>query len=180
MEDSDLEKYCGRAIEGGVTHAKQIHPTSVVTDTWVRWKCQFGCPEYGKRYTCPPNSPTPEQTRAMINCYHRAILFHIEAPHGPERIERYRKFSENLRDLEGEIFKDGYYKAFVFLNGPCLLCKECTKLKGMLCDFGARARPSMESCGIDVYQTARNNDFFITPLRERTETRNSYGLMLVD
>ena len=42
------------------------------------------------------------------------------------------------------------------------------------------ARPSMEGCGIDVYQTARNNGFFIKTLSEKTETQNAYCLMLVD
>jgi len=85
-----------------------------------------------------------------------------------------------LTDLEGEMFKDGYYKAFVFLAGSCTLCKECAKLKGTPCAFGDRARPSMEGCGIDVYQTARNNGFFIETLREKTQTQNVYCLMLVD
>jgi len=85
-----------------------------------------------------------------------------------------------LIDLEGEIFKDGYYKAFVFLAGPCTLCKECAKLQGDPCIFGDRARPSMEGCGIDVYKTARNNGFFIETLREKTQTQNIYCLMLVD
>ena len=180
MDNLDLEKYCQRAIAGGATHAKQIHPGSVVTAAWVRWKCQYGCPDYGKRYTCPPNTPTPEQTKAMIDCYHRAILFHIEAPYGKERKEHYKKFYDTLLDLEGEMFKDGYYRAFVILAGPCMLCKECAKSTGSPCNFGFRARPSMEAVGIDVYQTARNNSFFIKPLRERTETQNSYCLMLVD
>ena len=85
-----------------------------------------------------------------------------------------------LVDLEGEMFKDGYYKAFIFLSGPCLLCPECAKLKGEPCNFGLQARPCMESCGIDVYETARNNGFPIEPLREMTETQNLYCLMLVD
>ena len=85
-----------------------------------------------------------------------------------------------LTDLEGEMFKDGYYKALLFLAGPCTLCKECGKLKGNSCEFGDRARPAMEACGIDVYQTARNNGFFIETLREKTETQNAYCLMLVD
>jgi len=78
------------------------------------------------------------------------------------------------------MFKDGYYKALLFLAGPCTLCKECGKLKGNPCEFGDRARPAMEACGIDVYQTARNNGFFIETLREKTETQNAYCLMLVD
>jgi len=85
-----------------------------------------------------------------------------------------------LTDLEGEMFKDGYYKAFVILAGPCHLCKECAKIKEEPCLFRQKARPSMEACGIDVYQTARNNGFFVEPLREKTDPRNDYCLMLVD
>lgn len=180
MPDSDLGKYCKQAIEKGATHAKQIDPSSVVTAPWVRWKCQFGCIEYGKGHCCPPDTPTPEQTRAVIDSYRRAILFHLENPKTPGRGKRFRDFYDMLIDLEGGMFKDGYYKAFVFVAGPCRICKECAKLSGNPCNFGFRARPSMESCGIDVYQTARNNGFFIVPLRERTETQNIYCLLLVD
>jgi hypothetical protein len=38
----------------------------------------------------------------------------------------------------------------------------------------------MEACGLDVFQTARNNNFSITTLKEKTETQNIYRLMLVD
>jgi predicted metal-binding protein len=41
-------------------------------------------------------------------------------------------------------------------------------------------RPSIESVGIDVYQTARNSGFPIAPLKEKKETQNLYCLMLVD
>ena len=85
-----------------------------------------------------------------------------------------------LDTLEGDIFKDGYYKAHVFLCGPCSLCKECVKPKGEPCTFGDKARASMEACGIDVYQTARNNGFFIETLSSRDQTQNCYSLMLVD
>ncbi|MBA4395389.1 MAG: metal-binding protein, partial [Desulfobacca sp.] len=62
----------------------------------------------------------------------------------------------------------------------CGLCRECGKLKGTSCLFPYQARPSMEACGIDVYQTARNNGYPIQPLHERSETQNDYCLMLVD
>ena len=47
VTDADLEKYCAVAVDAGATHAKQIHPASVITAPWVRLKCQFGCPGYG-------------------------------------------------------------------------------------------------------------------------------------
>ncbi len=123
MGKISLKKYCTLALERGATHVKLIHPSSVVTAPWVRLKCQFGCAQYNKGHCCPPYSPTPEQTRAVIDCYHRAILFHLEAPPEPDQLTRLQEFCEMLTDLEGEAFKDGYYKAFVFLGGPCRICR---------------------------------------------------------
>lgn len=180
VRDADLERYCALAIEAGATHAKQIHPSSVVTAPWVRLKCQFGCPGYGKGYCCPPHSPTPEQTRSILDSYHRAILFHMEHPERPERGKIGRKYLDALVELEGQMFKDGYYKALVFVAGGCRNCRKCGVLEDKPCEFPGKARPSMEGCGMDVYQTARNNGFFIQTLRERTETMNLFCLMMVD
>ena len=178
--DPDLEEYGRHAVAHGANHAKQVDPRSVVTAHWVRLKCQFGCPGYDKGYCCPPHTPTPEESRRILGEYTRAILFHIEVPHMAEKEKHYRKYFDMLTELEGEMFKDGYYKAFVFLSGPCRICKTCSKEQGKPCTFLGKARPCMEACGMDVYLTARNNGFFIKPLHEKTETQNEYCLMLVD
>jgi predicted metal-binding protein len=180
MDNTDLEKYCAFGKEHGVTDAKIIHPGTVVTAAWVRWKCRYGCPVYGERYTCPPDSPTHQQTREILDCYNRAILFHQVQPALPERSKIGKDFLNRMIELESEVFKDGYYKAFVFLAGPCHICKECAKSKGLPCSFGGKARPCMESSGIDVFQTVRNNGFNIVPLREKSETRDIFCLMLID
>lgn len=179
MQTTDLEKYCEKAPQIGASSAKIINPNTVVTAAWVRFKCLFGCP-YKHRYSCPPHTPTFEETRKMLDSYTRAILFHVEAPYSRERGKNMMAYLEALVKLEEELFRDGYYKAFVMPAGPCVLCKECGKAEGIPCRFPARTRPSMESCGIDVFQTARNNGFFITTLKEKTETQNLYCLMLVD
>ncbi len=180
MNDADLEKYCTWVNEEEFAHAKQINPNTVITAPWVRMKCQFGCPGYDRSYCCPPLTPTPEQTSAIIGSYHRAILFHLEAPYSEDRGKRLRKSYEMLTTLEGELFKDGYYKALLFLSGPCRLCKECARLTDEPCTFRNKARPSMEACGIDVYQTARNNGFLVETLRDKADTQHHHCLMLVD
>lgn len=178
--DSDLEKYCAAAIEAGATHAKQVHPTSVVTAPWVLLKCQFGCFGYDRGHCCPPRTWTFDRTREILDSYDRAILVHIELPDMPDREQRNKKFLDAMVELEGRLFKDGFYKAFVFLAGPCKQCEKCAALDDKPCNIPMKARPSMEACGMDVYQTARNNGFFIRTLSERTETNNKYCLMLVD
>jgi len=182
MGETIIDKYCAVAVERGATNAKPIHPSSIVTALWVRLKCQFGCPLYGQSYCCSPDSPPPEQTREILDSYHRAILVHLELPYiaEPERGKKLKAFYKMLTDLETEIFKEGYYKAMVFLRGHCRLCKTCAKLTGEPCEMREQARPSMESMGVDVYQTARNNGFCIQTLSERGEISNNFFLMLVD
>ncbi|MBT4262924.1 MAG: DUF2284 domain-containing protein [Deltaproteobacteria bacterium] len=184
--DRIIEKYCALAIEKGVTDAKLVIPSSVETAAWVRWKCRFGCPVYGQGHCCPPDTPTPEETRKFLDSYQRAILFHLQVPQSPVREERkelgktFRKLHRMLVKMEGELFKEGFYKAFLFLAGPCRMCKECGKVSGEPCLLMGTARPAMEACGIDVFQTARNNDYYINPLHDKTETQNTYCLMMVD
>jgi len=183
MNDADLEGYCVRATERGASHARQILSDSVVTAAWTRFKCQFGCPGYDSNYCCPPHTPTAEKTREIIACYRRAILFHFEVSgisKGYACFKDWKKHFKALLDIEKEMFKDGFYKTLVFLAGPCLLCRRCEKLEGAPCKFPELARPSMEGCGIDVYQTARNNGFQIEPLREKGEDQDVFCLMLVD
>ena len=86
---------------------------------------------------------------------------------------------DKLVKLKGELFKDGYYKAFVLLAGPCQVCKQCAKSKGLPCSFGAKSRPCMEACGIDVYQTARNSGMPIQVARMREGPWDMYGLVLL-
>ncbi|HPL64500.1 MAG TPA: DUF2284 domain-containing protein [Syntrophales bacterium] len=179
MHNSDLEVYCRKAVEAGVSSARVINPANVVTAAWVRLKCQWGC-KYKLTHCCPPETPTPKETREILDCYKRAILCHTEAPASPERGKKMMETLKKMVDLEGEMFKNGYYKSFVLLAGPCVLCRECSRKKDESCTIPDRARPSMESFGIDVFQTARDHGLPIQPLREKTETQNLFFLFLVD
>lgn len=180
MVEKSLETYCQQALNAGATHAKQIKPSSIVTASWVRWKCQYGCPNYGRSYCCPPDSPTPEETKSVISAYRRAILFHMEIDKKAQEKGRRGDIIEQLVTLEGNMFKDGFYKAFLISAGPCRLCQQCGKLTEESCKFSKNTRPSMEACGIDVYQTARNNGYFIRTLKAQGEPQNWFCLMLVD
>ena len=165
-----MKKYPARAAELGARDAKVIPIRTVVTAPWVRMKCQFGCGGYGSRLTCPPYSPTPAQTAELLRSYTRGILLH-----GDDHTD----VSEIAAKLEREIFLDGFYKAFAMGSGPCRLCEECN-LAEQDCRHPEEARPAMEACGIDVYQTARNNGFPIEVVRTEDGPQNYYGLVLVD
>jgi predicted metal-binding protein len=136
---------------------------------WVRLKCQYGCPGYGALLTCPPHSPTPAQTRRVLDEYRHLLLVHCD---------RGRVVSRLVVKLEREVFFDGYYKAFAWGAGPCKLCRTCDTKAG--CRHAWIARPSMEASGIDVYATARRAGFPIRVVRGEDDGVNCYGLVGIE
>ncbi len=163
-----LEELCEIAVKLGAAEAKVIKTSQVAVRDWVRLKCQYGCDGYGKRLTCPPYSPTPEQMRRILSEYSSAILLRFE-PRG-ENVHRV------VAKLEREAFLSGYYSALGLASGPCPFCRKCN-LKN--CVNPELARPSMEACGIDVYATARGAGFEIDVLRTRRDKPRYFGLLLV-
>jgi predicted metal-binding protein len=156
------------ALAAGAAAAKVIDPRSVETAEWVRWKCQFGCDGFGSSRMCPPHSPPPSQTRAVLDGYKTAVLF--EAGRGePKQI---------AVALEKQFFLEGYYKAFGLGAGPCMLCPTCAFEKG--CRHAEQARPAMEACGIDVFATVRKHGFTIDVVRSRQDVQHYFGLVLIE
>jgi len=162
-----IEQFASRASALGALGAKLIPARSVETGHWVRGKCRYGCGGYGSSLVCPPHTPTPAETRAMLDQFQHAILF--ESPHGEAK--------RIAVELEREIFLAGYYKAFGLGAGPCHLCKDCALDKG--CRHPDTARPSMEAVGIDVYATARKHAFTISVVRSHDDEQHYFGLVLV-
>ena len=109
-----MERYMKAALEKGARNAVIVETSKIVTAPWVRLKCQFGCPLYGKGLCCPPYSPTWEETRKILDSYQYAILLHYEGKSGLDK-----PFNEIVVDLEKMLFLDGYYKAFAMGSGPC-------------------------------------------------------------
>jgi predicted metal-binding protein len=79
---SDIGKLLNLALESGMIDPKIIGINKIVLAEWVRWKCRYGCPDYGLWLKCPPHSPTPTETRALLSEYRRALLFRIKPESG--------------------------------------------------------------------------------------------------
>ncbi|OGF67162.1 MAG: hypothetical protein A2Y62_08955 [Candidatus Fischerbacteria bacterium RBG_13_37_8] len=161
----------------GATKAKIIDPATVVVENWVRLKCQYGCGGYGKYYSCPPYAPTPDYTRKMLGEYSKGLFLQIEniQPHEERKIAL--RLKRMVADIEREIFLDGYYKAFGMTSGPCKFCRTCDTAE--LCKFPELARPSMEACGIDVYQTAHNNGLKLEIVKTEDSPCSYLSLILI-
>ena len=163
-----LRGFLQKVIDLGAREARIIDPRTVETAPWVRWKCQFGCGGYHSSLRCPPYSPTPEETRKVLDSYKRAILF-----------EGGRLDTKAIAaKMEREVFLSGYHKAFGLSHGPCRLCESCAFDEG--CRHPAEARPSMEACGIDVYTTVRKHGFTIEVVKTRKDLQHYFGLILIE
>ncbi len=171
MSEKGFSKYLHKARELGAMDAIIVPASSVITAEWVPMKCQFGCGGYGRRLCCPPETPTPERTAGMLRDYEHGLLIHVEG----ESIEK-SNMNRLVFELEQAAFFDGFYKAFGMGAGPCNLCEKCADL----CRHPVEARPSMESCGIDVFGTVRQFGLPIDVLKDRKEKLNFYGLVLIE
>jgi predicted metal-binding protein len=170
-----FKPYLQGALGKGVTDAAVIDTSKIFTEAWVRMKCQFGCSMFGKGLCCPPRTPTPEEMRKILDSYKYGILLHRHIQKGYKYVN---DFNDIIVDLERTIFLDGYHKTWAVGCGPCTRCKECN-ITGT-CLHPEKARPSMESCGIDVYKTARESGLPIKVVKDHSQDRDIYGLVLVE
>lgn len=157
------------AIDNGFFAAVEFDPSRIRSEAWVRAKCSYGCSQYGKRWSCPPHAMDQAGFEELIGCYSRALLVVGQPP--------LRDFQEKLLGLEKEAFLGGFKKALVFSGGPCCWCDSCDDFQ---CLFPEKRRPSLESCGCDVFALAESCGIPVTPLRSSDDFVQYIGLLLVD
>jgi predicted metal-binding protein len=173
-----LDSYAEKAKSLGVSTAEIVDTRNVVVGNWVRLKCQYGCGGYGECLTCPPYSPTPDYTKEMIGEYSKGLLMQIESISLMGRSRPGPRLRKIVAVLEREIFLDGHYKAFGMASGPCRFCKTCDT--DQPCKHPYKARPSMEACGIDVYQSARNCGFELEVVKTEDCPYSCIALILIE
>jgi predicted metal-binding protein len=173
----------------------------IVVSDWVRLKCRYGCDNYGNHLGCPPFSPTPSETRAVLSAYRNAVLVRFEAKPDPKATVKHAgralsssvvKMQKSVAELERTAFLAGYYKAFGMNAMPCALCDTCVigemqkkdqavfDLDSVKCRNKEIMRPSMEACGIDVFKTLQNAGFRPRVLKDCKEMVELFGLILLD
>jgi predicted metal-binding protein len=180
MSVDKYEIYRKRALEMGIPQAMVIDASAVVVEDWVRLKCQYGCGGYAKYLSCPPFSPTPETMRKVISSYAKGLLLIFDnISHAQDRDDSVSlSLRESVFQLERDMFLDGFYKAFGMGSGPCHFCETCDTT--VRCRFPEKVRPSMEACGIDVYQTLGNCGITLKVVRSYDEQCTYAGLILIE
>ena len=169
-ERAALEIWPEKARALGFSRAELVETDRIVTASWVRMKCRFGCAGYDKNHMCPPDGIDHAAMAKMLEEYDWSLLV-VATPPG-------REFHQRLLDLEREAFLAGLPKALAFGAGPCPVCPVCTE-EGA-CRHPEKARPSMEGSGIDVYGTARQAGIRLDPVKEKGQYVKYMGMVLLE
>jgi predicted metal-binding protein len=167
-----------RALAAGVTDAVVVGPSVVVTAEWVRMKCLWGCTP-GGCLNCPPHSPTPAQTRRLLDEYDTILLLRFDVD---SRQMEWDTSSVWVHDttlaLERELFLQGFYKAFAIAGGrSCALEEDCGRPE--ICATREGLRPGPVACGIDVFTTSANAGWPLGVVQAPGEPYHRYALVLV-
>jgi predicted metal-binding protein len=167
--------------ERGYTHYKWIEPGEIVVAQWVRMKCTFGCGDYGRNASCPPNTPSVDECWRFLQEYNAVALFHFaKAAARPEDRHKWSaEVNKGLLALERAVFLAGYRKAFLLFMDSCHLCGDCTGVRAT-CNRPALSRPSPEGMAIDVFTTVRKYGYPIEVLTDYDQTMNRYAFLLID
>jgi predicted metal-binding protein/predicted O-methyltransferase YrrM len=153
----------------GFTAVSLITTDAIHVADWTELRCGFGCERYGQR-RCPPNIPSPEQTRRLLVDYKYALLLEGAPPT--------KNFQLEVVKAEREAFLAGFYKALAFWAGPCTLCEECPS-EGK-CLNPRDSRPSMEGVGIDVFETVKRAGFRLRTLKSAGDYIKYFALILLE
>jgi len=182
--DSRLES--GQELEAlfrkrGYRDFKWLDPKKIVVSQWVRMKCMFGCPEYGRGGCCPPQTPSVAECERFFREYSRAVVFRFEkkVDQPEDRHAWTRKVNAKLSKLEREVFVSGYERAFLLFMDTCHSCGECTGER-VKCQAPRVARPAPEALAVDVYSTVRQLGYPVQVLADYSEAMNRYAFLLVD
>jgi len=164
----------------GFSDYRWIDPTSIIVAQWVRMKCLFGCPDFGKSGACPPHTPTVDECARFFRDYKTAAIFHFQkAVEKPEdRHDWSRAINSRLLELEREIFLKGWVKAFLLPMDSCTQCQPCAGTRAG-CTNPKRARPSPDAMAVDVFATVLRAGYPIEVLSDCRQAMNRYALLMI-
>ena len=160
---------------------KWVEPGKIVVSQWVRMKCMYGCGEYGRNASCPPNVPSVSECEKFFQEYTAAVVFHFEkkVDKPEDRHAWSSKVNTKLIKLEREVFLNGYEKAFLLFMDSCCICAECSGERET-CKEPRLSRPSPEAMAVDVFTTVRQLGFPIEVCTEYSQRMNRYAFLMVE
>ena len=150
-----IERYLDRP---DVFEYKAIDTAVIPFSPAVREACERNvCGRYGKSWMCPPGVGALEAMEEKVKAYPRAAVctckFDLEDSFDFEGMQEGQRQAKQVFKAVAEELR-GSGERFLMLGcGGCDLCESCAYPDP--CRFPDRAAPSMEACGINVMQLAK-------------------------
>lgn len=165
----------------GFSDYRWLDPKKIVVAQWTRMKCMFGCWDYGKIATCPPNVPSVAECERFFREYRRSVVFHFskKVAKPEDRFAWTRRLGLKLLELEREVFLSGHEKAFLISMDSCNLCDECSGTRAT-CLKPLSARPTADALAMDVFSTVRPLGYPIKVLARTDQPMNRYAFLMID
>lgn len=178
--EETAEVWQRRARAAGADDARPLAATDIVFGDWVRLKCRYGCPDFGRRLSCPPHTPALAELRPALAGYRSALLVWVEVEGAGAEPAARRRLHEALQELERLAFVDGRPQALALGVGPCLWCDDEPCPTDGSCRHRERLRPSLSGCGIDVFATAAGAGVPLSVAADEQAAFKLLGLLLIE
>ncbi|MDY1591458.1 MAG: DUF2284 domain-containing protein [Methanofastidiosum sp.] len=147
--------------EIGLKEFIEFDPSLLIPEERIRGYCyQDLCGNYGKHYMCPPFIGTVEEIKSRLGGYNKAILVRyteeFDATRDKMKVKRSKiDFHKKILELENFLSQKGI-ESWGLVGGSCSFCIECKAITNRSCKHPHKARPSLESLGIDVQKLLDN------------------------
>lgn len=171
---------------------KQIDKKDIVFDPEVQTYCKnpkFTCPNYGHKWTCPPEAPYLENEIQKFTDFFLIYIkrdlpmkdnnepFDFTSLSTKEKRKELQRYEKMRDEVEEEINKflnlkkHLLKKVKILWDGDCRVCtkkgESCTFDKGTPCPYPDNRTYSMQAVGINVTKTVQNTNLDIQwPPRE--------------
>ena len=171
------------ALQAGATKAEVMDGKRVVTNAVFRDICESnGCGSYGRCYMCPPHVGEIQQLMVKVHGYAYALIYQtisdIEDSFDIEGMleagTKHAWVSQRLQEMLEPSLRE---HSLHLTCGGCRLCDTCALVRGEPCVRPGKALPSMESYGVDVYNTVKDTQLKYI---NGQNTVTFFGMLLYD
>lgn len=124
--------------------------------TTIKDACKAGCPNYKKKWSCPPYSkPFPKISSpylsACLLCFSTKMRFYSDIKNTYLAVKAANVTLKSLIERCARYIED-YTAGYALLSGSCRLCKPCRCKSGLPCQHPDKMRYSMEATYLNVQQ----------------------------
>lgn len=156
-----MEELIQLALECGADKAVVIEAERIVLSAEFRKICEGnGCGMFGRCWMCPPDVGEIGPLMDRVRRYSRGLLYQsiseLEDSFDFEGMtaagERHARLSQKIQRNLPQALRG---RVLHLSCGGCRLCPQCAKRENLPCRHPDLALPSLESYGIDVYNTSK-------------------------